>query len=65
MTASDSTQALDFVPRLRLRVIEANSERRETALQLAGTVLGTLSGIEFGFDSPVNFKGESVRWKFV
>ena len=34
---------LDVVPRLRLRVIEANSERRETAFQLDGTVLGTLS----------------------
>jgi hypothetical protein len=50
---------------LRLCVIEANSERRETAFQYDGTILGTLSGIEFGFDPPVDFKAEPGRWKFV
>jgi hypothetical protein len=50
---------------LRLGVIEANSERRETAFQLDGTVLGTLSGIELGFDSSVDLNGESSLWKFV
>jgi len=50
---------LDLVPRLRFRVIEANSERRETAFQLDGTVLGSLSSIEFGFDSSVDLNGES------
>ncbi len=53
------------MPRLRLRVIEANSERREPALQLDGTVLGTLSGIEFGFDSPIDFEGKPAFRRFV
>jgi hypothetical protein len=62
MSANDGVQrssGLDVVPRLRLCVIEANSERRETAFQLDGTVLGTLSGIELGFDSSVDLNGES------
>jgi hypothetical protein len=59
------SSGLDVVPRLRLCVIEANSERRETALQLDGTVLGALSGIELGFDSSVDLNGESGLWKFV
>jgi hypothetical protein len=53
------------VPRLRPRVIEANSERRETAFQLDGTVLGTLSSIELGLDSSIDLNGESRLWKFV
>src|SRR6516225_3313457 len=67
MTAFDATQdsGLDLVPRLRLRVIEVNSERRETASQLDGTVLGTLSSIELGFDSSIDLNGESGLWKFV
>ena len=68
MSANDSVQrssGLDVVPRLRLCVIEANSERRKTAFQLDGTVLGTLSGIELGFDSSVDLNGESGLWKFV
>jgi hypothetical protein len=63
--AFNAPQALDVVPRLRLCVIEANSERRKTAFQLDGTVLGTLSGIELGFDSSVDLNGESGLWKFV
>ena len=68
MSANDSVQrssGLDVVPRLRLCVIEANSERWKTAFQLDGTVLGTLSGIELGFDSSVDLNGESGLWKFV
>ena len=53
------------MPRSRLSVIEANSERRKTAFQLDGTVLGTLSGIELGFDSSVDLNGESSLWKVV
>ena len=45
--------------------MEANSERRETAFQLDGTVLGTLSSIELGFESSVDLNGESGLWKFV
>jgi hypothetical protein len=45
--------------------IEANSERRETAFQLDGTILSTLSGIELGFDSSLDLNGESSLWKFV
>jgi hypothetical protein len=50
---------------LRLCVIEANSQRRETTFQLDGTVLSTRSGIELGFDSSVDLNGESSLWKFV
>ena len=53
------------MPRLRLRVIEANSERRKTAFQLDGTVLGTLSSIELGFDLSIDLNGETGLWKFV
>jgi hypothetical protein len=67
LTGSFQTMAsgLDVVPRLRLCVIEANSERREPAFQFDGTVLGTLSGVELGFDSSVDLNGESSLWKFV
>ena len=59
------SSGLDVVPRLRLCVREANSERRKTAFQLDGTVLGTVFGIELGFDSSVDLNGESGLWKFV
>ena len=56
---------LDLVPGIRLRVIATNLQGWKAALQLDGTAFGTFSGVEFGLDSPVDFKGEPGRWKFV
>jgi hypothetical protein len=56
---------LDLVPGIRLRVIDANLQRRKAAFQFDGTGFGTFSGVEFGLDSPVDFNGKSGFWKFV
>jgi hypothetical protein len=56
---------LDLVPGVRLRVIDANLQGWKAAFQFDGTGFGTFSGVEFGLDSPVNFKGKPGFGKFV
>ena len=53
------------MPGIRLRVIDANLQGWKAALQLDGTAFGTFSGIEFGLDSPVDFKGKPCFRKLV
>ena len=65
MTTFEGPQAWIFVPRLRPCVIEADSEREETAFQLDGAGLSALSGVELGFDSSVDLNGETGLWEFV
>jgi hypothetical protein len=45
------------VPGIRLRVIDANLQGCKAPLQFDGTGFGTFSGVEFGLDSSVDFKG--------
>lgn len=56
---------LDLVPRIRLRVIDANLQGWKAALQFDGTGFGTFSGVEFGLDSSVDFKGNPGFRTFV
>jgi hypothetical protein len=43
---------LDLVPGIRLRVIDANLQRRKAAFQFDGTGFSTFSGVEFGLIRP-------------
>jgi hypothetical protein len=54
---------LDFVSGLRLRIIDANLQRRKTAFQLKGAAFGTFPRIELGLDSPIDFNSEPGRRK--
>jgi len=56
---------LDLVPGIRLRVIDANLQGWKAALQFDGTGFGTLPGVEFGLDSPIDFNGKPGFRKFV
>ena len=49
---------LDFVPGLRLRIIDANLQGRKATLQLDGTGLGAFSGVKFGLGSSIDFKAK-------
>jgi len=56
---------LDVVPGLRLRVIDANLQGRKAALQLDGACFGAFSGVKFGLDSSIDFKGKPSFWKLI
>jgi hypothetical protein len=58
MRASNPS-GLHLVPGFGARVIDANPQVWETALQRDGAGFGAFSGIEFGFNSPIDLKSES------
>jgi hypothetical protein len=64
MRASNPS-GLHLVPGFGARVIDANPQVWETALQRDGAGFGAFSGIEFGFNSPIDLKSESSGWKLV
>ncbi|MBR1160606.1 hypothetical protein [Bradyrhizobium elkanii] len=47
---------LDFLARMRLRVIDPDLKHWETLLQLFSTCPGAVSGCKFGFEPAIHFK---------
>ena len=47
---------LDFLARIRLRVIDPDLKHREALLQLFSTGSGAIPGDKFGFESAVHLK---------
>lgn len=57
--AEESAKAwdLDFLARIRLRVIDPDLKHGKTLLQFFATCPGAVSGCKFGFEPAVYFKG--------
>lgn len=55
---------LDFLARIRLRVVDPDLKHWKTFLWLFSTCSGAVSSCKFGFESAAHFKRVTRGWQF-
>jgi hypothetical protein len=58
------SEYLNFLTRIRLRIVDSNLKHWETLLQLFSTCPGAVPSGKLGFQSAIHFKRVAGSWQF-